>query len=319
MATIDGIGLAEPSTITKSLAAIPITRNSTLLHQEIMSIGSPNSTTLLALAEVTGADPASTTVGLVVREVNRNVYQSTAADLQATVTPVAGSTWRVQPGSTLWASSAGFHFDSSGALQVTGATASTVVTVARMVGNSSAADFMPVRLVDSSGTGFLTPGNEYTNASTYSSFSGPTLTYDNSSNNTYRAVGLSTPLPVQLRPGITTYNSTTNLITSTNTTAVYAIVSSAAATRQKVYAYSITSTHAVPSTMLFLSSLGQTIWAVQFGSGSSGVTGANLAVSPPAYLFATEAAAALNVVIENGSSAGSTVIARLSISYLSEA
>ncbi|HEX7122353.1 MAG TPA: hypothetical protein VF178_08300 [Gemmatimonadaceae bacterium] len=69
MATIDGIGLAEPSTITKSLAAVPVERNSSITYQEVMVLGSPNSTTALALAEVTGASPASTTVGLVVRQV----------------------------------------------------------------------------------------------------------------------------------------------------------------------------------------------------------------------------------------------------------
>lgn len=67
MATIDGIGLAEPSTITKSLAAVSIERNSSVTYQEVMVIGSPNSTTATALAEVTGSAPASTTVGLVVR------------------------------------------------------------------------------------------------------------------------------------------------------------------------------------------------------------------------------------------------------------
>lgn len=53
--------------------------------------------------------------------INVNVVAGSAAsDTTATVTPAAGSTWRSQPGSTAWASSAGFHFEaSSGALQVT--------------------------------------------------------------------------------------------------------------------------------------------------------------------------------------------------------
>lgn len=66
--------------------------------------------------------------------------QSSAADLQATVTPVAGSTWRTQPGSTLWASSAGFHFDSSGGLQISGsitASASTgPLTISQLLDSS---------------------------------------------------------------------------------------------------------------------------------------------------------------------------------------
>lgn len=75
------------------------------------------------------------------------VRQSTAGDFQATVTPVAGSTWRTQPGSTAWASSAGFHFDSSGALQIVGTfSASTTVNISSLAGpvivRSSAADHL---------------------------------------------------------------------------------------------------------------------------------------------------------------------------------
>jgi hypothetical protein len=62
-----------------------------------------------------------------------SVYQSSAAEFNASVQPIAGSTFRTQPGSTLWASSAGFHFDSSGALQITGAAAgSTDVSITQL-------------------------------------------------------------------------------------------------------------------------------------------------------------------------------------------
>lgn len=46
------------------------------------------------------------------------VAGSAGGSTDVTVTPAAGSTFRTQPGSTAWASSAGFHFDSSGALAV---------------------------------------------------------------------------------------------------------------------------------------------------------------------------------------------------------
>src|SRR6185295_8046325 len=184
MATFGSIQGAEPSTVTFELRTVKINQNSTLMHQEIMSLGDPDTSN--AIAAVLNAVPASTAWGLVTREAggtlsslggivviqgnstvaplagstwnvrpvqssaadlqmtatqgtnpwtiagNSTVFpgagstwnvrpiQSSAGDLQATVTPVAGSTWRTQPGSTLWASSAGFHFDSSGAMLVVG-------------------------------------------------------------------------------------------------------------------------------------------------------------------------------------------------------
>lgn len=104
MATIGDIGLAEPSTLTARLAAVQVTRNSTVQSQEILCIGDPDSTTSSAIAKVTNAALASTAWGLGVRS-------------------------RSMPESTLWADSAGFHFNSSGALNVdiTGG-ASTLVT-----------------------------------------------------------------------------------------------------------------------------------------------------------------------------------------------
>jgi hypothetical protein len=355
MATHGDIGLSQPaaSTITLKLRSVTLDLNSTVVHQEVMTLGGAESS--LEIARVQATAPASTVMALAVRiaggpssaadatfRVNQglgnssaadiwnvnmrssaanalvSVYQSTASDLLATVTPASGSTWRTQPGSTAWASSAGFHFDSSGALQVTGATASTVVTVARMVGNSSASDYMPVRIVDSSGTGFLSPGVEYTDGSTTSTLAAPGVAFSNSSNDTMRLVGIANPLPVQLTRVTPTLLSTTTLITSTASTALYTLVSSAAV-RQKVYGYMVTSTHTVPSTMIFWSSNSIDRWHVGFGSGSSGMTGANMVLSPPAWIFATDVSNALRVSIEGGSSGNSTVIARVSIAYFSEA
>ena len=93
MATIDGLGLIEPSTISKALAVVPITRNSSVTYHEIQLLGSPNSTTLLALAEVMGTDPASTTVGLVTRPGRPSlltVASTAGTDTLAVI--VAGST-----------------------------------------------------------------------------------------------------------------------------------------------------------------------------------------------------------------------------------
>ena len=92
------------------------------------------------------------------------------------------------------------------------------------------------------------------------------------------------------------------------------LVSSAAGLRTKVYAYSIMSTVVAFSTVHFASSNANPIWRLALGSQSSGITGANLAVSPPAWLFATESAAALNFVAP---SAGPEF--HVSFSYFQEA
>jgi hypothetical protein len=312
MATVDGIGLQEPSTVTKSLAAALIQRNSSNTYQELMCIADPDSTTSSAIAKVLNSVPGSTAWGLVVREADPStgpfvissitgpvtvrssaanflatIYQSTATDLLARVNQGVGNSsaadrWRVN------------------------------------VANSSAADYIGVRLVDSSGTGFLTPGNEYTAGSTYSSFAGPTLTFDNGSNATFRHVASTTPLPVSLR-SITgpSLLSTGVVITSSNSTAIYSLESSAAGVRHKVFAYSLTSTQVTPSTLIFMTGSTTYLWKVAFGSGSSGIAGANLAVSPPAWLFQAASAGALQCVIEN---AGSTqTIVTLGYSFFTEA
>lgn len=82
MATLKDLGLQEPSTITKNLAVVEVSRNSTNQYQEIMCIGSPNSTTALAIAEVMGTDPHSTTVGMAVKvgRPNLTTVGSTAGD-----------------------------------------------------------------------------------------------------------------------------------------------------------------------------------------------------------------------------------------------
>ena len=290
MATIGDINLNESTTVTARLAAVQVTRNSTVQSQEVMVLGSPNSTTALALAEVMGSTPASTTVGLVVR-------------------PVDGH--KVDQNSTVWAVQLTQYSTTANISSVAG------VVQVHTQGNSTAADYIPVRLVDSSGTGFLTPGNEYTAGSTYSSHAGPTLTFDNSSNNTYRVVGLTTPLPVQVVKVFPTLLSTGTVLTSSNSTAIYALESSAAGVRHKVYAYSLTSTETTPSTIVFMTNSTSVLWRVAFGSGSSGITGANLAISPPAWLFASAAAGPLQCVIEKGAS--TQCLVTLSYSYFTEA
>lgn len=112
--------------------------------------------------------------------------------------------------------------------------------------------------------------------------------------------------------------STRTVITSSNSTALYTLQSSAAnPLRHKVYAYSLTSTETTPSTLVFFSSNTIDRWAVSFGSGSSGIMGANLTISPPAWLFHTDANNALRCLIEKGAS--TQCIVTLSYAYFTEA
>lgn len=295
------IGVSQPaaSTTTMVVRTQVLSINSSNVHQEVLTIGDANSS--LGLAAVTASAPPSTTYGIAVRIAGG---PSSAADATFRVNQGVGNSsladsWQVrtQPNSTTWASSAGFHFDSSGGLQVNAGTltASTVVTVARMVGNSSASDYMPVRIVDSSGTGYLAPGLEYTDGSTTSTLAAPSLTYRNSSNETMRVVGIGTPFPVQIVKSYPTRTNVVSTVTSTASSAFYELISSAAGLAQCVYAYSVTSTAVSPMSVEFLSGTNSVVWALDVGSGSSGVSGANLAVTPPGAIFQTASAGNLNV------------------------
>lgn len=212
--------------------------------------------------------------------------QSSAADLQATVTPASGSTWSVRPLQSSQADLRATVYQSTAAdLNVTVAGYSTTVQV------SSLGGVVMARLQDSSDVGIA-------------GSTGPT------------AVGVNGLVTREVMP---TLQSTTVLITSSHSTALYALISSVASVRHKVYAYFISSTHTVPSTLVFMSSNAIDRWHVGFGSGSSGMTGANLALSPPSWIFHTDVNNALNVRIEGGSSVTSTVIARISIAWFQEA
>ena len=288
MPSFADIGVSQPaaSTITMRVATITLTRNSTVTHQEILTVGDPDSTN--GLAAVLSSSPASSAWGLVTRVADAvtvrssaanaliTAYQSSAADLQVTAEPGAG-TFKVQPGSS-------------------------VATVA-----------FPVRIVDSSGTGFAPLGIDYTDGSTTSTLAAAGVVFNNSSNNTMRMVGSTSPLPVTMLPKSgASYASTTILVLNQTGGGSTTLVSSVAASAHKVYAFSVTSTHTTPSSCAFISSAATEEWGLQVGSGSSGVTGANLAVSPPAFLFKTVASEAL------GFTAVSTGLYRISISYFTE-
>lgn len=122
--TNKNIAIEESSTITARVATVQIPRGSTNEQQEILVLGDPLDS--LGMARVVASTPASTEYGLVVRE----VAQSTGP---FAISSIAGVS-KVTPNDTSWASSAGFHFNSSGELNVNLASPSTIVSVSTVGG-----------------------------------------------------------------------------------------------------------------------------------------------------------------------------------------
>lgn len=303
MATHGDIGLSQPaaSTITLKLDTITLDVNSTQVHREVMTIGSPETSN--ALTAVLNAAPASTAWGVVTRPIGPLVVaQSTAGDLNVTV---AGY---VAP--------------------------STTVTVNGNASSNSSL-YLPVRLTN--GTAFLTAGTDYADGSTASGIVGPVLTYDNGTNATMRAVSLTAGLPIRhttssggalegstatpaqgvlglhVRQALSSLQSTSVVLTSSNSTVILSLISAVAGMRSKVYAYAVfCSTSGNPSTLVFLSASTTPRWAVCM---SSGFSGAVQSVAPPAFLFESVSAGGLGAVIESGSTA---ITARVSLSWFTE-
>lgn len=350
MATIGDINLEETSTITKRLAAVSIDRNSTTQFQEVMVLGSPNSTTSLALAEVLGTAPASTVVGLAVRIVSG---PSTATDLPVRVLfPSTAGDNPVVASITSPLSSAAANSNSSAVLvRVVGGVSSAVDFLTRAnqgvgnsslgdrwlvnAANSSAQDYVPVRI--SNGSTFLSPAVDYTHGSTLtaSTVAGPTVLLRGSAavptavSDDQFVVQWGTPNGAVNSALVT--SSGANLTTNAQpSTAAYAVlvrqvvgglqvaaastvfnnstgstlVSSAAATKPYVYAIMVTSTVTSPITGGFYD--GATLkWPFALSSGYGGYC---LAVSPPAYLFVGSTGSPM-VINQNGTTNGGVNVA----------
>ena len=178
-------------------------------------------------------------------------------------------------------------------------------------------------LLDASGaqiTSFGSGGTQYTEGDQDATITGTALLLEKPSSNQIEVAQGSTAAPAADAFGLTvrsvlpTRQSTSILVNMQTANGSTTLVSSQAGVKQKVYAYSVTSTVAGVSSCAFLSSLGTAErWGLLLGSGSSGVTGANLAVAPPGTLFETDAASPL------GFTASSTGLYRVSISWFSEA
>lgn len=218
--------------------------------------------------------------------------QSSAADLQMTATPVAGSTWNVRP------------IQSSAAdLQMTATPLAGSTWNVRAL-QSSAADFQAT----------VTPaaGSTWAVRPIQSSQADLRITAYQSSAAEFLAtvtIGAnlqSTTAPSSNSSGLVVRQVVDNLLTTASTSAfastVLTIQSSGAGLRSYVTAYSITTTNAGPSKISFYSS-GVVLWPILLAAVSSAVSGVNLAVAPPGYLFRTIGAAdALTLNLGGGAS-----------------
>ena len=325
MPTFSNIDGEESATVTFTVGAISLTRNSSGELQEILCVGDPEVGSSLGLARVTAAAPASTNAALNVRVVSgpssvadfsvRAVLSATNADnpvllpatqsVQVKNSTIGDLLASVQQNSTVWAVQADGRVRAQNstigdllasvqqnstvwAVQADGrvrAQNSTIGDLLASVQQNSTVWQTQSIIRDSSGTAY--PGI------------------------TTRPTTAVMALPV--RPVLNDLQSTSFSTIGNNSTSD-TVVSSAAGLRHKVFAYSITSTAQAINSLTFASSLANALWTMQMQAMSSGITGANLAVTPPAWLFGTEAGSPL--VFKIGPSTGSY---HLSFSYFSEA
>lgn len=117
---------------------------------------------------------------------------------------------------------------------------------------------------------------------------------------------------LHVRQAFSTMGSTTILALIQTAGGTTEVASSVAGMSHKVYALSVTSTHVAVSSVAFFSSGALEIWGIEVGSQSSGVTGANLACSPPGWLCKTAQANALTF------GASATGLYRICASWITE-
>jgi len=271
MATHGDIGLSQPaaSTITMKLRTVTQDLNSTTVHQEVMTIGGAESS--LQVAQVLGATPASTTMGLVVR-------------LPAPVTD-----------STLNALRA-FVVDSTG-LKIADRDNSSQVAAVLNATPASTTYGLAVRPVGG--------GVDYTHdgAVTLSTVAGPSVMFV--AHSSYgSAVSADNDIVVGLadrrgRQQVTLsaiHSSINNYAASTAGQSTLTVVAAATSgLKNRVFALSVTSTSMTQGRVGFYAGTAAK-WLTRW---SSAVMGFNIAVTPPAYLFETAANEAVNFQVES--------------------
>lgn len=299
--TYSNVAGAEPSTVTFVAATVTVQRGSTNEKQELICVADPMSS--IGVARVLAIAPTSTEFGLTVRIAsgpssaadmpvqisgNSTVIQGTSpwvisgnsTSIQGTSpwvisgnsTVIQGTNpWVVSPNSTAFVKSMGMNVDSSNALLV-----KQDVSVRLNIGSTAADNAVAI-----SGNSTVMQG---TSPWVVSEAMNSTVAPSSASSGVICRIVVDTIL--------TTASS--NAFASTS----LVVQSSGAALRSYVVAYSLTSTVQSPTQMSFMS--GSTlIWPIVLAALSSAVSGVNLAVSAPGYLFRTKSAGPLSVNVDS--------------------
>lgn len=274
MATGSEIGLAEPSTVTKNIATVTQSWNGADRHQELLTIAGAEST--LEIARVQATAPASTSMGLVVRIAGG---PSSAADATFRINQGIGNSsaadrWRV------------------------------------LASNSSASDYSPIRIVDSSGTGYHGPANPLAVALTDSS--NAVVKAADSANNAIRVNVVAGAASGSTNVTVSIPVSWANVAFSTAGHTTLTTVLSSAATVPYVSAFTAASTEQGPIMCAFTA--GSTvIWPfVLWADG--GVPAVAQAVPQSGFLFKGQA----NRPLEFRILSGSTGTVYLGVTYKQE-
>lgn len=227
--------------------------------------------------------------------------QSSAADLQMTATPAAGSTWAVRP---LQSSQADLRMT---AYQSTAA--DFQVTVTPVAGSTFNVRPLQSSQADLRATVYQSTASDFNAVVRLTTSSGGGVEGSTTTPSTGGVLGLNVR---EVQPS--GRQSTSILVRVDSAGASTTLISSVAGLKHCVFAFSVMSTVVGISSCAFLSSLGTAErWGLLLGTQSSGITGANLACTPPGFLFQTNTADPL------GFSASSSGLYRVSVSWFSEA
>lgn len=144
MATFNHIGGAEPSTLTFKAATVSMTRNSSVMHQELISLADPESS--LSVARISSLAPASSDAGLIVRQVGWSTIVSIGGPT-STAAPVSNDTGVI-------VRVVGYSTIVTVAAMPAG---STTVTVAALPANSSQVEVRNTVTIQGNSTVFYAP------------------------------------------------------------------------------------------------------------------------------------------------------------------
>jgi hypothetical protein len=270
------VSVSNWSSIVSVANTVTIAGNSTVVvasgNSSVIITAGNSSVTVSALPPgmISTAAPATGDTGLFVRQVGY-VAPSTTVSVANTVT-IQGNTTSVQ-GTSPWT------IAGNSTVVISGGQSSVTATIT--AGNSS------VIVTAGNSSVIITAGNS-------------SVLVTNWSQSSVAPSSGSSGLIV--RPVIDVILSAGSANAFASST-IFAVNTSVASVRAYVTAYSILTTNAGPTAVGFFTSA-TLIWPMVFAAPSSCVTGANLAVSAPAYLFRGGAGEAVSVIASGSTIAG---------------